>query len=326
LHRPGASRIVPETDSSREVEMRLVGSLGVGFVAVVLSATAVVAQGVTTLPPVHTAPPVATISPSICVPDATNTATSCTPPSPLPPLTPAPLPVPKTIVPPTPSSPRRSLVGGSSSGGAAIGDDKVLSYFQRNMTRVDTSKAFGFVVMPRSAVTAQEKHIQTQFCQITLASMDFADAEAAARTTALVTYWPIVATPSPAQIESAFAARDCDRLIAWYDHRLARAIASRADVAALSGPFLITWPSEGAGPRMRDPLIVDFAVADYGRATKALQYWFGELRQKPSLWTSRIREGTIRAELADAINDTAGVMVAVLAGKWDSVTVVSDTP
>jgi hypothetical protein len=199
-----------------------------------------------------------------------------------------------------------------------------LSYFQRSVTRVDTRKAFGFVLLPKSAVTAQEKHIQRQFCQITLASLDFADAEEAARTKALVTYWPIVATPSSAAIEAAFAAHDCDRLIAWYDHGLARAIAARADVAALSGPFLITWPSEGAD--VRDPLIVDFAVADYGRATKALQYWFGELRQKPELWTSRIREGTIRAELADAINDTAGVMVAVLAGKWESVTAVSGTP
>jgi hypothetical protein len=127
-------------------------------------------------------------------------------------------------------------------------------------------------------------------------------------------------------VEAAFAAHDCDRLIAWYDHALARAIAARADVAALSGPFLITWPSEGTAARDRDPLIVDFAVADYGRATKALQYWFGELRQKPELWTSRIREGTIRAELADAINDTAGVMVAVMAGKWDSVSAVNGTP
>jgi hypothetical protein len=326
LNRLSASRIFRETDSSREVGMRLVGSLGLVFVAVALSAVSAVAQGVTTLPPVHSAPPAATISPSICVPDSNGTATSCSPPSPLPTLTPAPLPVPKTIVPPTPPSPMPSLVGGSSASGAAIGDDKVLSYFQRNTTRVDTSKAFGFVVMPRSAVTGQEKHVQKQFCQITLASMDFVGAEAAAQTTALVTYWPIVATPSAAAIESAFAARDCDQLIAWYDHRLARSIAVRADVAALSGPFLITWPSEGADPSARDPLIVDFAVADYGRATKALQYWFTEVRQRPALWTNRIREGTIRAELADAINDTAGVMVAVLAGKWDSVTVVSDTP
>jgi len=310
--------------------MRLVGRLGLAFVvaavAALPAAPGVVAQGVTTLPPVHTAPPSATIPPSICVPDSTNTATSCAPPSSLPPLTPAPLPVPKPIVPSARTTPKSGLTIGSARNGAAIGNDKVLSYFQRSVTRVDTRKAFGFVLLPKSAVTAQEKHIQKQFCQITLASMDFANAEAAAHTKALVTYWPIVATPSTAAIEAAFAARDCDRLIAWYDHALARAIAARADVAALSGPFLITWPSEGTAARDRDPLIVDFAVADYGRATKALQYWFGELRQKPALWTSRIREGTIRAELADAINDTAGVMVAVLAGKWESVSAVSDTP
>jgi hypothetical protein len=307
--------------------MRLVGCLGLAFVVAALSsAPAVVAQSVPTVPPVPTAPPSATISPSICVPDSTNNATSCAPPSPLPTLLPAPLPAPKTIVPAKPPSPRSALAGGSSGSGAAVGDDKVLSYFQRSVTRVDTRKAFGFVVLPKSAVTAQEKHIQEQFCRITLASMDFADAEDAARTGALVTYWPIVAAPSAVAIEAAFAAHDCGRLIAWYDHALARAIAARADVAALSGPFLITWPSEGTAARDRDPLIVDFAVADYGRATKALQYWFGELRQKPELWTSRIREGTIRAELADAINDTAGVMVAVMAGKWDSVSAVNGTP
>lgn len=305
--------------------MRLVSRLGLAFVVAALSsAPAVVAQDVTTLPPVHTAPPAATISPSICAPDSTNTSTSCA--SPLPTLTPAPLPVPKPVVPKVDTSRMRGLTTGSARSGAAVGDDKVLSYFQRSVTRVDTRKAFGFVVLPKSAVTAQEKHIQKQFCQITLASMDFADAEDAARTKALVTYWPIVATPSAVAIEAAFAAHDCDRLIAWYDHALARAIASRADVSALSGPFLITWPSEGTAARDRDPLIVDFAVADYGRATKALQYWFGELRQKPELWTSRIREGTIRAELADAINDTAGVMVAVMAGKWDSVSAVNGTP
>lgn len=302
--------------------MRLVGRLGLAFVVAVLSSAAAVAQGVTTLPPVHTAPP----SPSVCVPDGTNPSTSCAPPSPLPTLMPAPLPVPKPVVPKVDNSPKRGLSTGSGQIGAAVGDDKVLSYFQRNVTRVDTRKAFGFVLLPKTAVTAQEKHIQKQFCQITLASMDFAGAEDAARTKALVTYWPIVATPSAAAIEGAFATHDCDRLIAWYDHGLARAIAARADVAALSGPFLITWPSEGTAARDRDPLIVDFAVADYGRATKALQYWFGELRQKPELWTSRIREGTIRAELADAINDTAGVMVAVMAGKWESVSAVNGTP
>lgn len=238
--------------------------------------------------------------------------------------TPVPLPVPQ---PP----PRRSFGGarslaGGSPGAGMVGAEKVLSYFQRGATTVDTRKAFGFVIMPKSAVTEDEARIQTQFCKIMLASMDFIGAEAAARTSALVTYWPLTAEPSRIQIEAAFATRDCVRLIAWYDHRLARQVAARADVVGMSGPFLITWPSEGAVARDRDPLIVDFAVADYARATKALSYWFGQLRNKPELWTSRMREGTIRAELADAINDTAGVVVAVLAGKWDSVTVVSDTP
>jgi hypothetical protein len=210
-----------------------------------------------------------------------------------------------------------------------VGAEKVLSYFQRGTTPVDTRKAFGFVIMPKSAVTAEEARIQSQFCEIMLASLDFVGAEVAAQTTALVTYWPLTAEPSRLQIEAAFATRDCVRLVAWYDHRLARQVAARADVVGMSGPFLITWPSEGAGrnaAKARDPLIVDFAVADYARANKALSYWFGELRQRPELWTSRIREGTIRAELADAINDTAGVMVAVLAGKWESVTAVGATP
>ena len=76
----------------------------------------------------------------------------------------------------------------------------------------------------------------------------------------------------------------------------------------------------------RDPLVVDFANADYDNASRALAHWFKQVSRKPELWTSYIREGTIRAELADAINETAGVMMAVLAGKWESVSAVSDTP
>jgi hypothetical protein len=92
----------------------------------------------------------------------------------------------------------------------------------------------------------------------------------------------------------------------------------------LSGPLLITWPSTGAdGDEARNPLIVDFSRADYARASKALQYWFRQVRGRPELWTNRIREGTIRAELADAVNDTAGVVLAVLYGKWDSVNAVA---
>jgi hypothetical protein len=287
-------------------------------------------QAINTAPPpvVYAPPPVLNPSLPVCVPNSTNTGTPCSSPSTnLPPLTPIPMPVPQPPPPVfgiAPSAP--SLAGGAPAGGGMIGAEKVVSYFQRGQTTVDTAKAFGFVVMPKSAVTSEEARIQTQFCKIMLASLDFVSAEAAAHTSALVTYWPLTAEPSRLQIEAAFATRDCVRLIAWYDHRLARQVAARADVTGLSGPFLITWPSEGRDARLRDPLIVDFAVADYARATKALSYWFGELRQKPELWTSRIREGTIRAELADAINDTAGVMVAVLAGKWESVTVVSDTP
>jgi hypothetical protein len=298
---------------------------GVAFAA----ATAVFGQAVTTVPRVNsnTPPATTTIVPSsMCVPDSANSGT-CTATPILPPMTPAPAPtLAVKPVAPTPISPRTSLANGSAHDGAAVGDEKVLSYFQRSLTQVDTRKAFGFVLLPRSAVTADETQVQRRFCKIMLASMDFVDADGAARTKALVTYWPVVAAPSPRAILAAFEAGDCAQLIAWYDHKLARAIAARAGVAGLSGPLLITWPSEGRNPKARDPLIVDFAMADHAHATKALQYWFGQLRLKPALWTNRIREGTIRAELAGAINDTAGVVLAVLAGKWDSVTAVSDTP
>ena len=106
--------------------------------------------------------------------------------------------------------------------------------------------------------------------------------------------------------------------------RLARTLANKAGVAELTGPLLITWPSSGAeGETARDPLIVDFSKANHERAAKALNYWFRQVKSRPDLWTSRIREGTIRAELADAVNDTAGVVLAVMAGKWDSLTVVA---
>ena len=203
----------------------------------------------------------------------------------------------------------------------------MLSYFQRGVTHVDTKKAFGLVLMPRSAVTAEEKKTQTQFCQNMLAALEFVSPNAAAQRDALVTYWPIVATREAFEIEAAFAARDCDALIAWYDHNVARSVVARAGIEKLSGPLLITWPSADASyDATRDPLIVDFAMADHARAKKALDYWFGELQTKPDLWTSRIREGTIRAELADAINDTAGVVLAVLSGKWESFNAVGQTP
>ncbi|MEQ1864137.1 MAG: hypothetical protein ABL996_05735 [Micropepsaceae bacterium] len=203
---------------------------------------------------------------------------------------------------------------------------KVLSYFQHTRTQVDTSRAFGFVLLPRIAVTSDERDVQKRFCEIMLATMDFMTpgAVAAARSEVLATYWPIVASRQSFEIKAAFAARDCGLLITWYDHKIARSLAAKAGVAHLSGPLLITWPSMGTeGEQARNPMIVDFSKADHERATKALQYWFRQLRAKPELWTNRIREGTIRAELADAVNDTAGVVLAVLNRKWDSLTVVA---
>jgi hypothetical protein len=206
---------------------------------------------------------------------------------------------------------------------------KVVSYFQKSRTLIDTRRAFGFVLIPKVAVTDQDKRVQKDFCSIMLASMDFMapGAVASAPREVLATYWPIVGSRASFEISDAFAQRNCDDLIAWYDHALARSLAAKAGVAELSGPLLITWPSAGSdGDTARDPLIVDFSKANHERATKALQYWFRQLKSRPELWTSRIREGTIRAELADAVNDTAGVMLAVLAGKWDSLTVVAASP
>jgi hypothetical protein len=206
---------------------------------------------------------------------------------------------------------------------------KVLSYFQKSRTLIDTRRAFGFVLIPKVAVSDQDKRTQKEFCAIMLASMDFMTpgAVASAPREVLATYWPIVGSRASFEISDAFARRNCDDLIAWYDHALARSLAAKAGVAELTGPLLITWPSAGsAGDAGRDPLIVDFSKANHTRATKALQYWFRQLKSRPELWTSRIREGTIRAELADAVNDTAGVMLAVLAGKWDSLTVVAASP
>jgi hypothetical protein len=151
--------------------------------------------------------------------------------------------------------------------------------------------------------------------------------ESAATAQVLMTYWPISGVIERWQIEYAFKNRRCDDLIDWYDYSLARSIAAKADIAHLSGPLLITWPSaDPADAQARAPLIVDFAKADYESATKTLQYWFRQLNSEPELWTNRIREGTIRAELADAINDTAGVVLAVLHGKWDTVAAVNETP
>ncbi len=209
---------------------------------------------------------------------------------------------------------------------AAFATEKVLSYFQRGATHVDVRRAFGFVLMPKAAVTAEEEETQTTFCEIMLASLEFVAPDRATLREALVTYWPVAAGHETSEIEAAFAARDCNSLIAWYDYNFARTIAAKAEIAGLSGPLLITWPSAGGDDADRDPLIVDFARADYAHAKKALSYWFGELQTQPDSWNSRIREGTFRAGLADAINDTAGVVIAVLSGKWESFTAVGQTP
>lgn len=226
--------------------------------------------------------------------------------------------------------PPPALSGGSAptgSGAPAPSDDKVLSYFQRGQMQIDTNRAFGFVLIPRSAITIREKLSQVQFCEIALATMDFLTPGAAARSEALPTYWPIVSYVSTTDVERAFNSRDCNNLIAWYDHSLARNIAAKAGLLGKSGPILITWPSKSAlYQNPRDPLIVDFANADYAHATKALRYWFRQASRNPKLWRSYIREGTLRSELADAINDTAGVVLAVLSGKWNSLSVVGGTP
>lgn len=202
----------------------------------------------------------------------------------------------------------------------------MLSYFQNGVTHVDTQRAYGLVLMPRSAVTAEEKETQTRFCQNMLAALAFVAPDAASRRDVLVTYWPIVAARKAPEIEAAFEARDCDHLIAWYDHNAARTVAARAGIAGMSGPLLITWPSADGPNANRDPLIVDFARANNARARKALDYWFGALQNEPAAWKSHIREGTFRDGLADAINETAGVVIAVLSGKWDSVTALGQTP
>ncbi|MEQ1753744.1 MAG: hypothetical protein ABL973_06395 [Micropepsaceae bacterium] len=234
-----------------------------------------------------------------------------------------PLPAPSSMAAP-------SLAGGSApmgSGGPALSDVKVLSYFQHGMMQIDTNRAFGFVLMPRSAITSGERAAQIQFCEIALATMDFMAPGTVATSDALATYWPIVSYADARDIEEAFSSRNCASLIAWYDHSLARSIASKAGLLGRSGPLLITWPSRNAlVNNPRDPLIVDFANADYSHATKALGYWFRQASRNPRLWRSYIREGTLRAELADAINDTAGVMLAVLAGKWDSLAAVGGAP
>ena len=228
---------------------------------------------------------------------------------------------------PVPAPPAAEYVSGGSGPPGAAAELKVLSHFQRGTMQLDTRKAFGFVLLPKSAITDREQATQKQFCEIMLASLDYVSPESASSPQVLATYWPVVAGIPTDDIAEAFQDRNCTALIAWYDYSLGRAIASKAGVLGMSGPLLITWPSQSAlinNPR--DPLIVDFANANYEYANRALAHWFRQVSRNPGAWTNYIREGTIRAELADAINETAGVMLAVLAGKWDSVTVVNGTP
>lgn len=205
------------------------------------------------------------------------------------------------------------------------GGNKVLSYFQQTKTKLDTARAFGFVLLPKEAITDAEKRTQKSFCELMLASLDFMTPEAVASTApaqVLATYWPVKSSRGSFEVKEAFATRNCDDLLAWYDYSLGRKLATNAGVADLSGPLLITWPS-GDATAVRDPLVVDFSKANHERAKKVLQYWFRQVQNRPELWTNRIREGTIRAELADAVNDTAGVVLAVMSGKWDSINTVA---
>src|SRR5262249_8094623 len=144
---------------------------------------------------------------------------------------------------------------------------KVVSYFQHARTHIDTRRAFGFVLIPKAAVTADEKRAQKEFCEILLATLDFmTPGTAAARSDILATYWPIVGLRESFEIKAAFDERNCDDLIAWYDHKLARSLATKAGVAGLSGPLMITWPSSGPdGEEARNPLIVDFSKANHER-------------------------------------------------------------
>ena len=261
------------------------------------------------------ASPIITTPPTTCVPG--TQMPSCPPDVPRPPPPPAPKP-----------AARPGLVSGFSVGSSSTADmQKVVSYFQRGTVRIDTTRAFGFVLMPRAAVTNEDRAVQRRFCEVTLSSLDYMAPDGETREQVLMTYWPISTVVERWQIEYAFRNRRCDDLIDWYDHSLARSIANKADIAHLSGPLLITWPSQDPDDaEARSPLIVDFARADNAHAAKALRYWFRQLNSAPELWTNRIREGTIRAELADAINDTAGVVLAVLHGKWESVAAVEATP
>jgi hypothetical protein len=167
--------------------------------------------------------------------------------------------------------------------------------------------------------------VQRQFCELVLASLDFEAPGDINPVETLATYWPTHPEVDQVSLEMAFASHNCQSLIDWYDHKMARDIAAKTGLQDKSGPLLVTWPSERSVSRdKRDPLVVDFANASRDNTKRALNYWFRQLSQDPSLWTDRIREGTIRAELADAINETAGVMLSVLSGKWEGLTQIPD--
>jgi hypothetical protein len=203
----------------------------------------------------------------------------------------------------------------------------VLSYFQRGAMKLDTTNAFGMVIIPRRAITDAERLRHRQFCELLLSSLDFVAPGEVRPVEMLATYWPTVARIDPASLQIAFASQDCQNLLLWYDHTLARRIAARTGLEDKSGPLLVTWPSQRTISReQRDPLVVDFAKANAQNARRTLAYWFRQVSQDPTLWTDKIREGTLRAELADAINETAGVMLSVLAGKWEGLTEVTAEP
>ncbi len=229
---------------------------------------------------------------------------------------------------PSPASPPPSASINWSNGGATGPNSvQVLSYFQRGTMKLEVRDAFGMVVIPRKALDATEKARHRQFCELLQASLDFVAPEDVTPTEVLATYWPTVSNINPASIRMAFATQDCQSLLLWYDHKLARDIAARTGLQDKSGPLLVTWPSQRTVAREeRDPLVVDFSRANAASARRTLAYWFRQVSQDPALWTDHIREGTFRADLADAINETAGVMLSVLSGKWEGLTEVNSSP
>jgi hypothetical protein len=122
------------------------------FLAAALCASLAHAQSITpaTPPPVVVMPRVVPMSPSTtpitCTLDETGKPKPC--PQTFPTLTPVP------VAPPVPADkPRTALSAAPARGVAAIDGEKVLSYFQRGATHIDTKRAFGFVLIPKSAVT-----------------------------------------------------------------------------------------------------------------------------------------------------------------------------